>query len=182
MPFPGYKPPLDLLSGAKTNLPDSLKPNNTSTSCLQYVFRGYRSLCRSCRAKPFHSLAANKQDTERIRCKSTDFSQTIHVSASKRHIHRPLFISLPENGEHGHAVLAPESRRTGHPSSSPMQEPLRTPQKYDMKMPNHGITTDKDIAPDLGKEWPWRRSIPQRISTRNQSWRAFPRFSPRRKA
>ena len=145
MPFSGYKPPLDLLSGAKTNLPDSLKPNNTSTSCLQYVFRGYRSLCRSCRAKPFHSLAANQQDTERIRCKSTDFSKTLHTSASKSPRRKDISTDrfspyCPKIGEHDRAVLIPETRRTGHPSSRPMQEPLRTPQKYDMKMPNHGTT------------------------------------------
>lgn len=45
VPFSGYKPPFDLLSGAKTNLPDSLKPNNTSTSCLQYVFLETASVC-----------------------------------------------------------------------------------------------------------------------------------------
>ena len=51
VPFSGYKPPFDLLSGAKTNLPDSLKPNNTSTSCLQYVFCGNRLRLHP-RAKP----------------------------------------------------------------------------------------------------------------------------------
>ena len=38
-PLQGTNPPFDLLFGAIFNLPDLLKPNNLSTSRLQYVFK-----------------------------------------------------------------------------------------------------------------------------------------------
>lgn len=43
-PLQGTHLPFDLLFGALFNLPDLLKPNNLSTSCLKYVFK---SLCLS---------------------------------------------------------------------------------------------------------------------------------------
>ena len=96
VPFSGYKPPLDLLSGAKTNLPDSLKPNNTSTSCLQYVFCGNRLRLHP-RAKPrCRRSAAPIQNRMVSGSKDSNFFFLCHpttVSASPKYsktYHRPL--------------------------------------------------------------------------------------------
>ncbi len=95
VPFSGYKPPFDLLSGAKTNLPDSLKPNNTSTSCLQYVFCGNRlrlhprakPRCRRSAAPIQNRMVSGSKDSNFFLCHPTTVSASPRCSKT---YHRPL--------------------------------------------------------------------------------------------
>lgn len=57
----GTNLPFDLLFGALFNLPDLLKPNNLSTSCLKYVFK---SLCLSLADIFFGSFTKERINSE----------------------------------------------------------------------------------------------------------------------
>ena len=60
-PLQGTNLPFDLLFGALFNLPDLLKPNNLSTSCLKYVFK---SLCLSLADIFFGSFTKKRINSE----------------------------------------------------------------------------------------------------------------------
>lgn len=60
-PLQGTHLPFDLLFGALFNLPDLLKPNNLSTSCLKYVFK---SLCLSLADIFFGSFTKERINSE----------------------------------------------------------------------------------------------------------------------
>ena len=60
-PLQGTNLPFDLLFGALFNLPDLLKPNNLSTSCLKYVSK---SLCLSLADIFFGSFTKERINSE----------------------------------------------------------------------------------------------------------------------
>lgn len=60
-PLQGRNLPFDLLFGALFNLPDLLRPNNLSTSCLKYVFK---SLCLSLADIFFGSFTKERINSE----------------------------------------------------------------------------------------------------------------------